>query len=194
MKYMYFFILFILCFQLTAENPDILEIRYFYNNLSELINNQELYEKQASVTYYVIPGIGTPHSILKEYYNMIYNEDINEYEIYPLKIINTYQYAGNVSYEEYVYNYERELIFVFTKCGFGNITEPEHTEWLLEERYYYKDNEIIRIKVNSSILTVINSENETRGNNFLKHGYMFLDNNTFTFIPEPLIFSYYFMK
>ena len=105
---------FLLYFPLSAENPEILEIREFYYNLSDLINNEGLYRREATVSYNVIPGIGTPVSNLITYYDMIFDDTVHEYDIFTLKIINTYQFAGNVSYEEYVFNYNRKLIFVFT--------------------------------------------------------------------------------
>jgi hypothetical protein len=173
----------------SQENEKILSIKRYYSEISQKINDYELYFRDIQITYEVIPAIGEPVALVHVYYDMIERGgEAPYYEETVLKIEHYYQHAGRALYEELLYNEKGELVFYFARAGNGDINYEEDISWVYEERFYFWDNKLIRAVYNEDIITAPSEEDIKIGKERLVHADVIMKTVVRIGIPLPPVF------
>jgi hypothetical protein len=130
---------------LSAEEPvSVKEIRNWYNIINDDLTGEEGLIQITSIehneNYAPTPAVGPVTETIKYYfYNssiIYYQETDQEYPAGPVKITSRVNAAGFIEYREYLFDFNGNLIFFFLDVSA-----------LEQERYYFKNRELVYLKI-----------------------------------------------
>lgn len=121
----------------------LLAIRRLYAKIEKSIKSREIYTANLEATLLVIPAIGQPKSRLIMYYEEKSRDGPSRFIL--CKIEHSFQYAGRLYFEEYIFTEQGDMVFYHGKAGNGSIESPEKTSWTGEERFYFHKGMLLRI-------------------------------------------------
>jgi hypothetical protein len=173
---------------ISVEKKEITSIRDYYTSVLKKIKDGSLYQRELSLSYPVIPGIGQASSQVRIYYDMI-DRGEGEYAITIMRIENYYQHAGNALYEECVYNPQGTLIFYYGRWGQGDINRPAGITWDREERLYFQAGRLVRIMYGQESRDTPTAADLKKAAACLQHGQHLQEKDCGFRFPPPLIFS-----
>jgi hypothetical protein len=172
----------------AAEKKEITSIRDYYTDLLKKIKDGSLYQRELSLSYPVIPGIGQTSSRIRIYYDML-DRGEGEYDISIVRVENYYQHAGNALYEECVYNSHGTLIFYYGRWGQGDINRPADIAWDREERFYFQAGRLVRVMYGQESRDTPTAADLKKAAARLQHGQHLREKDCGISFPPPLLFT-----
>ena len=97
----------------------------------------------------------------------------NEREENRFFIVKTeyyFQMGTFMQYEEYLYENNGAVIFYHRKEGTGSLSKPAAVTWSREERYYFKEERLIRVTIGEKEYDAPEKKYSRRGKEVLIHG------------------------
>ncbi len=170
----------------VSANED--EENSYYTGILKKIKDGSLYQRELSLSYPVVPGIGQTSSRVRIYYDML-DRDQGDYDISILRIENYYQHAGMVLYEELVYDSRGGLIFYYGCRGSGDINRPAEITWIDDERFYFQAGRPVRVMYGQETHDSPTAADLKKAASRLHHGQRLRSGGCDLRFPAPLKFN-----
>lgn len=154
---------------LGADDFDaVRKVAVYRDSTDARIQNGELYRRELRIEYWVVPGIGTPVSLVTAYDDML---DLGEgdYMFSLLKLDHYYQHAGMAFREEFLYAGSGEPVYCRSLRGPGDINQPEDIEWNTVVEHYFSAGKAIKIVTDGEELESPDEEMQSNAQGYFAH-------------------------